>query len=121
MPNHIVAFPTVHDAIHDDPANDILDKQFSRLSPPENPPPGWDRWIVGTLGSEKVFEISLVMRSNYHGRRSWGWDEVGRKEIVAERSSGALGLRLFKATWTALIAVAQAECDLRNAATGDES
>lgn len=38
---------------------------------------------------------------------------------LAKRSSGVLGLRLFKAVWTALIAVAQAECDLRNAAVGD--
>jgi hypothetical protein len=43
-----------------------------------------DKWLLVVHGDKNRFEVSAVRESNKHGQKSWGWDDSGRKIILAE-------------------------------------
>ena len=73
-----------------------------------------DKWLVQIKGRKcsDSFEISVVKRSNKHGRLSWGWFDDDK--LLISHNGGPCHWPLIKVVWDKMVKLAHEVADELN-------
>jgi len=64
----------------------------------------WEIWVKGEKCSE-VFEISVIRKSNIHGRESYGWFDS--RKLLVSHNGGPCPWPLTERVWNKMIVLAK--------------